>query len=82
MRLKWVRDACGTCLGCARDVCEMCPKRAQDMSMQAQNLAIKLQQDVCEHHAPFSPDRNAFRMRAGCVWNVQVPDVCEAELYR
>ena len=31
-------------------------KRVQDASMQAQNLVIKLQQDIRECHAPFSPD--------------------------
>jgi len=73
-----------TCLGRVRDASRIRTRR----SKQAQNLAIKLQQDVCECHAPFCQMgthlermRDASEMHSG-----HVPDACErylgAELYR
>ena len=52
-RLKCMRDASETQVECVWNTYDTHPERAQDVSVQAQNLAIKLQQDVCKCHAPF-----------------------------
>ena len=37
-----------------QDMREMCPERSRDASVQAQSLAIKLQQDLNNFHALFT----------------------------
>ena len=57
MGLECMRDASGMHAGHVWDACEMYPERAQDASMQAQNLTIHLQQDLHNCHAFFFPER-------------------------
>ena len=62
--------------GCIWDAHEMCQECTRDASVQAQNLTIKLQQDVREFNPPFwqtgmPPEwmRDVSEMRAGRIWN-------------
>ena len=89
-----MQDASEMCVGHVWDVRETCMEHEQDASVQAQNLAIKLLQDVRDCHTPFArwgciqttcrmcPEhmRDTSEMRAGHIW-----DACEnyfgAELY-
>jgi len=46
MRLERVKDMPRMCVRRVQNTFETCPERAWDASMQAQNLMIKLQQDL------------------------------------
>jgi len=49
------------------DASETYLERARDTSVQAQNLTIKLQQDVHECHTPFCQMRDVSELHAVCV---------------
>jgi len=59
-----------TCPGHVWDAHEMRPECAWDASMQAQNLTIKLQQDVREWYAPFFTRRRRIQDRSGMHANI------------
>ena len=82
----------GTHARCIQNIHEMHMECTRDVSIQAQNLAIKLHQDLINCNTLFHQMRNVSRIHVRCVWNISgtcercFPDVCEyylgAELYR
>jgi len=88
-RLECMRGTSGTHAEPICNACRMRPEHAQDASVQVQNLAVKLQQDLGNSGMPFfaghgmRPECMQYSsgMHAGHVW-----DMCEcylgAELYR
>jgi len=46
------------------------PEWAWDVSVQAQSLVIKLQQDLISCHTLFHLRKDTSRTHAGCIWNV------------
>ena len=66
---RWVWNTCKIHLECVQDASETSSEHTQDVSVQAQNLVIELQQNLCDCHALFYQTQDTSRTRARRVWH-------------